>query len=101
MRIETSTVVQAAEIVKVQKILRDAAVESKNEKFFGLNEKIEVVNNPSAPPVGSLVKKSHGGSMQSAADVCDIAYAAALKLCGGDTFCQIAAQLAYEACEGG
>ena len=99
MKFETSSKIPANEITEIEKKLRQAAVEAKSDKFFGPNEKIEVVNNPSSPSVDELAKKASGEQHPMGDPTfCLIAYTAAIALCDGDATCKAIAGAAYQIC---
>lgn len=99
MKFETSTEISATTLEAVEKKLREAAIESKNDKFFGPDEKIELVVSPDAPSVAELARQA-SGSEDVTADptVCAIAYTIAQRACNGDQTCLAIAAVAYQIC---
>lgn len=99
MKIETSTKISGEDIAKYEKQLRQAAVESKNDRFFSEGEKIEVVNSPDYPSVEVLAAKA-GDDIRPMGDptLCGVAYAVAQGLCGGNPICLAIAAVAYQKC---
>lgn len=97
MKIETSTSIPADVLKDIEGKMRKAAVDSKNEKFFGPNDKIEVVNGPGFPSVEEIAKKAKAAPLGDAT-LCAIAYAFARQYCAGDPVCDAIALAAYQAC---
>lgn len=98
MKFETSSDISSDQVASIEKILRQAAIESKNEKFFGPNDKIEIVKNPSAPSVEQLAREGTGMKPMGNPTVCAIAYEAARRACNGNANCEALAYIAYQIC---
>lgn len=99
MKFETSTPISAEKLKEIEAKLRKAAIDSKNENFFGPNEKIELVVDPKYPSVDDLSQKA-ASTAQPMGDptLCGIAYGIAQRACSGEPVCLILAATAYEIC---
>lgn len=97
MKFETSTSIPADVLKEIEAKLRKAAIESKNEKFFGPNDKVEIVNGPGFPSVEEIAKKAKVGPLGDPS-LCAIAYAIARNYCAGEPICDALAAAAYQAC---
>jgi hypothetical protein len=100
VRFETSTSVSPDDIAKIEKQLRQAAKDTKNDKFFPESERIEIVNDPKYPSVEDLAAKA-SAQIEPMGDptICAAAYAAATALCSGNPLCLALAAAAYELCK--
>lgn len=99
MKFETSTSVSSEKIKEIEAKLRKAAIDSKNENFFGPNEKVELIVDPKYPSVDELSQKA-ASTAQPMGDptLCGIAYGIVQKACSGEPICLALAAAAYKVC---
>lgn len=98
MKFETSSTISTEAAAEIAKKLRKAAVESKNDKFFGPNEKIDVVTEQRFPSVDELATRAQSGVPKGDPTLCSLAYGAAKVACKGDVTCEAIAFAAYQIC---
>ncbi len=92
MQFKTSTTFSQEQIKMIQQRLRQAAEETHHPEFFGSDEKLEIVNDPSFPPVEELAEIAAGlKTPEGDPTLCWLAYQAALRQCGGNSICHAVA----------
>jgi hypothetical protein len=92
MKFETSTRIPAEVVQQQEERLHKAG-------FLRDEGKLEVVNGPQFRSVQEWVKLAKSAVAPTGnPTACQIAYQAALALCGGDEICEAIAYAAYQAC---